>query len=48
MQVLEKYRLNFKLDEDQDETEVQKYKDRINIFQSYLKKVIGVMEIQKQ
>lgn len=48
MQVLEKYRLNFKIDENQDETEIHKYKERIMIFQNYLKKVIGIMEIQKQ
>jgi hypothetical protein len=45
MQVLEKYRLNFKLDEDQEDSEVLKYKERIMIFQNYLKKVIGIMEI---
>jgi hypothetical protein len=45
MQVLEKYRLNFKLDEDQEESEIKKYKERIQIFQNYLKKVIGIMEI---
>jgi len=32
MQVLEKYRLNFKLDEDQEDSEVLKYKERIMIF----------------
>lgn len=48
MQVLEKYRLNFKLDEDQDDSEVLKYKERIMMFQNYLKKVIGIMEIQKK
>ena len=32
MQVLEKYRLNFKIDEDQDDHEVHKYKERIMIF----------------
>lgn len=48
MQVLEKYRLNFKLDEEQDDAAVLKYKERIMIFQNYLKKVIGIMEIQKK
>lgn len=48
MQVLEKYRLNFKLDEDQEDGDVLKYKERIMIFQNYLKKVIGIMEIQKK
>jgi hypothetical protein len=32
MQVLEKYRLNFKIDEDQDVTELTTYKNRIMIF----------------
>jgi hypothetical protein len=48
MQVLEKYRLNFKLDENQEDSEVLKYKERIMIFQNYLKKVIGIMEIQRK
>lgn len=45
MQVLEKYRLNFKIDEDQDVAELTTYKNRIMIFQQYLKKTIGIMEM---
>jgi sorting nexin-1/2 len=48
MQVLEKYRLNFKINEEQEEAEIHKYKERIMIFQNYLKKVIGIMELQKK
>lgn len=45
MQVLEKYRLNFKIDEEQDAGELTTYKNRIMIFQQYLKKTIGIMEM---
>jgi len=48
MQVLEKYRLNFKINEDQDAAALNSYKDRIAIFQQFLKKCIGIMEIQKK
>jgi hypothetical protein len=48
MQVLEKYRLNFKIDEEQDAAELTTYKNRIMIFQQYLKKTIGIMEMQKK
>lgn len=48
MQVLEKYRLNFKIDEEQDQNEVNQYKERIMIFQQFLKKAIGIMEMQKK
>mmetsp|Transcript_15928 Transcript_15928/g.24608 ORF Transcript_15928/g.24608 Transcript_15928/m.24608 type:complete len:146 (+) Transcript_15928:960-1397(+) len=48
MQVLEKYRLNFKIDEDQESTEINKCKDRIMVFQQFLKKTIGIMEMQKK
>jgi hypothetical protein len=47
MQVLEKYRLNFKIDEDQDANAMNTYKDRIMVFQQYLKKAISIMEMQK-
>jgi hypothetical protein len=36
------------LNENQDEGEIKVYKERIQVFQNYLKKVIGIMEIQKQ
>lgn len=48
MQVLEKYRLNFKIDEDQGQEEVNGYKENIMIFQQFLKKAIGIMEMQKK
>lgn len=48
MQVLEKYRLNFKINEEQGNDEISGFKDRIGIFQQFLKKAIGIMEIQKQ
>jgi sorting nexin-1/2 len=48
MQVLEKYRLNFQIDEEQDAASFNTYKERIMIFQTYLKKAIGVMEMQKK
>ena len=32
IQILEKYRLNFKIDEDQPAAELARYKDKINIF----------------
>lgn len=48
MQVLEKYRLNFTINEDQGNDEISGFKDRIGVFQQFLKKAIGIMEIQKQ
>jgi len=45
MQVLEKYRLNFKINEEQDAAAMSTYKDRIAIFQQFLKKSISIMEI---
>lgn len=33
MQVLEKYRINFKIDEEQDSETMNTYKERIMIFQ---------------
>ena len=48
MQVLEKYRLNFTIDEEQDATQMNIYKERIMIFQQYLKKAIGIMHMQKK
>jgi sorting nexin-1/2 len=48
MQVLEKYRLNFNIDEDQEPNQMQKYKESIIEFLTFLRKVIPVMEIQKK
>lgn len=48
MQVLEKYRVNFKIDEEQDAQALTTYKDRIMVFQTYLRKALSVMEMQKK
>jgi hypothetical protein len=48
MQILEKYRLNFKIDEDQDTTEIAKYREKINMFILFLKKADGMMEKAKE
>jgi sorting nexin-1/2 len=48
IQILEKYRLNFKIDEDQPAAEIARYKDKINIFQAFLKKAIVSLEKQKK
>ena len=48
MQVLEKYRINFKIDEEQDAAALTTYKDRIMVFQTYLRKALSVMEMQKK
>jgi hypothetical protein len=45
---LEKYRINFKIDEDQDAAALTTYKDRIMVFQTYLRKALSVMEMQKK
>ena len=48
MQVLEKYRLNFKINEEEESTVLNKCKDKILAFQAFLKKTIGIMEMQKK
>ncbi len=48
MQILEKYRLNFKIEEDVDANATQRYKETIMDFQAYIRKVVSVMEIQKK
>ena len=45
IQILEKYRLNFKIDEDQANSETARYKDKINIFQAFLRKAIVSLEV---
>ena len=45
IQILEKYRLNFKMDEDQAASELARYKDKINIFQAFLRKAIVSLEV---
>jgi len=47
MQILEKYRLNFKLDEDMDNAEKIRAKDKISSFTAFLKKSEIIMEAQK-
>jgi len=47
MQILEKFRLNFKIDEDQDPTEIAKYREKINSFSAFLKKADIMMEKSK-
>lgn len=48
MQVLEKYRLNFNIEEDQEGAILTTYKENIMTFQNFAKKVIPTMEIQKK
>ena len=45
---MEKYRLNFKINEDQDAANINIYRDRISTFQVFLKKTISIMEIQRK
>lgn len=46
-QILEKYRLNFKIDEEQ-KAETASYIEKINVFMNFLKKSITVMRQQKK
>lgn len=48
MQVLEKYRQNFQINETHDVADLAQYKENILSFQLFLKKAIPVMEIQKK
>lgn len=48
MQVLEKYRLNFKIEEEQDAVTLNKFNEKIMLFQNYIKRAIGIMEMQKK
>ena len=48
MQILERYRLNFNIDEDQEGSPLAHYKENIIDFQLFLKKAIPVLEIQKR
>ena len=45
LEILEKYRLNFKIDEDQDNSEMQKYRDKINNFTSFIRKALQQVEV---
>ena len=44
-EILEKYRLNFSIDEDQATSEIARYKEKINIFTVYLRKAIVSLEV---
>lgn len=48
MQVLEKYRINFKIDEELDSISLHSYKTEIEAFILYLKKAIATLELQKK
>lgn len=48
LQVLEKYRTHFSINENQDVSDLSQYKENIINFQMFLKKAIPVMEIQKK
>lgn len=48
LQVLEKYRLNFKINEECDSNQMNAYSESIQRFLHYLKKAIGVMQMQKR
>lgn len=45
MQLLEKYRLNFKIDEDMDNSEVIRAREKITAFTAFVKKSIQVMDV---
>jgi len=47
-EILEKYRLNFSIDEDQATSEIARYKEKINIFTVYLRKAIVSLEKQSE
>lgn len=44
--ILEKYRLNFKIDEDQDQSEMSRYRERINIFSTFIRKSLVQVEVR--
>ena len=46
--MLEKYRLNFTINEQQSGNDINEYRESIMQFQNYLKMAIGVMEMQKK
>ena len=48
MAVLEKYRYNFQVDEDQSEDKITEFKLKIQKTQEFLKKVMPIFEIQKK
>jgi hypothetical protein len=48
MELLTKYRESFKIEEDQEGSVMDTYKDRIMVFSNFLKKTIGIMEMQRK
>lgn len=48
LQILEKYRLNFNIDEDQDANPLAHYKENIIDFQQFLRRAIPLLENQKK
>ena len=43
--ILEKFRLNFAIDEDQAQSEMLAYKDKITNFQQYLTRAYSALEV---
>jgi sorting nexin-1/2 len=48
MELLTKYRESFKIDEEQEGSAMDTYRDRIQSFQAFLRKTIGLMEMQRK
>lgn len=46
MAILEKYRLNFKIDEDQDQSEIGRYREKINNFSNFIRKAMVQVEVR--
>ena len=44
-EILEKFRATFKIDEDQASSEMARYKEKINIFQMFIRKSIISLEV---
>lgn len=45
IQILEKYRLNFKIDEGTDNSEITRYRENINIFNTFLRKGYSMLDV---
>lgn len=45
--ILEKYRLNFKIDEDQDQQEMTRYREKINVFGTFIRKALVQVEVSQ-
>ena len=48
MAILEKYRLNFKIDEDQDQSEITRYREKINNFSNFIRKAMVQVEVRNK